>query len=236
MASPAGCCVRFVGIPDLPTGWTYPSALLAEPPSDLAGEIEGDGLAPAARLAVYRHHVLRSLTDALLATFPVVARLVGEGFFRYAADRYVRAEPPAGPCLFEYGAGFGGFLAGFSACAPYPFLGDVARLEWAMNAAIHAAEAAPLAPAALAGVPAEAIPRLDRALLANIFGLTAAEAGLAQELLSGDPLARVAGRLGVSENTIKTQLQSIYEKTGTHRQAQLVKLLMGLGSQEASGV
>ena len=145
-------------LPEIQAG--FAAALLAEPPSDLAGEIEGDGLAPAARLAVYRHHVLRSLTDALLATFPVVARLVGEGFFRYAADRYVRAEPPAGPCLFEYGAGFWGFLAGFSACAPYPFLGDVARLEWAMNAAIHAAEAAPLAPAALAGVPAEAIPRL----------------------------------------------------------------------------
>ena len=35
----------------------------------LVGAIAGDGLAPAARLQIYRHHVLTSLTEALQATF-----------------------------------------------------------------------------------------------------------------------------------------------------------------------
>src|SRR6267142_1821126 len=60
-----------------------------------AREVVADGLAPEARLAVYRHHVLTSLTAALEATFPVVVRLVDPRFFRFACDRYVRAEPTA---------------------------------------------------------------------------------------------------------------------------------------------
>jgi len=108
------------------------------------GEIAGDGVTPAARLAVYRHHVLTSLTAALEATFPVVVRLVDQRFFRYACDAYVRAEPPAGPCLFEYGATFPDFLANFPPCRHLAYLPDVARLEWAMNVALHAADATPL--------------------------------------------------------------------------------------------
>jgi DNA-binding CsgD family transcriptional regulator/PAS domain-containing protein len=73
-------------------------------------------------------------------------------------------------------------------------------------------------------------PVLSRSVLESTFGMTAAECMLAQEILSGDSLERVAERLQVSVNTIKTQLQSIYQKTDTHRQAQLTKLLMQLAS------
>ena len=106
--------------------------------------VRGDGLEPGARLAIYRHHAVTTLTAALQATFPVVCRLVDERFFAYAADRYVQVEPPSGPCLFEYGAGFPDFLAEFPPCRPLPYLADVARLEWAMQRALHAADAAPL--------------------------------------------------------------------------------------------
>jgi len=120
------------------------AALLGDEACVAALDVAGDALAPAARLGVYRHHVLTSLTAALEATFPVVVRLVDARFFRYAADRYVRAHPPAGPCLFEYGASFPEFLAAFPPCRQLVYLADVARLEWAMNVALHAADAAPL--------------------------------------------------------------------------------------------
>jgi hypothetical protein len=120
------------------------AALLEGDETAALREIVDDGLAPAARLAVYRHHVLGSLTAALEATFPVVVRLVDPRFFRFAGDRYVRAEPPAGPCTFEYGATFPDFLAGFEPCRHLAWLPDVARLEWAMNAALHAPDALPL--------------------------------------------------------------------------------------------
>jgi len=135
-------------------------ALLREGPAPVAAEIAGDGLAAEARLDVYRHHVLTSLTATLGATYPVVERLVGDGFFRYAADRYVRSHPPQGPCLFEYGATFAEFLEGFPACAGHPYLPDVARLEWALHAALHAEEAAPLGRESLGAVPPAGLGRL----------------------------------------------------------------------------
>lgn len=107
---------------------------------DVASHVHDDGLSATARLAVYRHHVLSTLTAALETTFPVVCRLVDRRFFAYAADRYIRAYPPLTPCLFEYGATFADFLADFPPCRDLGYLADVARLEWAMNVALHASD------------------------------------------------------------------------------------------------
>ena len=122
--------------------------------------VAGGGIPPDARLHVYRHHVFTTLTAALKATYPVVCRLVDERFFGYAADRYIRTRPPSGPCLFEYGDGFPEFLAAFEPCRQLRYLPDVARLEWALNAATHAEDAAPTDPATLNAVSEEDYPRL----------------------------------------------------------------------------
>lgn len=113
---------------------------------DVASDVHGDGIGASARLAVYRHHVLTTLTAALEATFPVVCRLVDRRFFAYAADRYIRDDPPVTPCLFEYGATFADFLGDFPPCRDLGYLADVARLEWAMNVALHAPDAPTLDP------------------------------------------------------------------------------------------
>src|SRR5262245_34518613 len=119
---------------------------------ELLETIVGDGLRPAARLQIYRHHVLALLTEVLQATFPVDCRLVHERFFRYAADAYIRQDPPVAPCLFEYGAHFPAFLAAFPPCRHLEYLADVARLEWAMHTALHAEVHVPLDPAELGGL------------------------------------------------------------------------------------
>jgi len=81
-----------------------------------------------------------------------------------AADTYLRAHPPAGPCLFEYGDSFPDFLAAFSPCRDLAYLPDVARLEWAMSAALHAPDVDAMDPARLADVAAEDLPRLTCAV------------------------------------------------------------------------
>jgi hypothetical protein len=135
----------------------FRAAMVAGDERAVAPEVRADELDAAARLAVYRHHVFTSLTAVLESTYPVVGRLVDPRFFRYAADRYIRAQPPASPCLFEYGASFPDFLAGFPASRHLAYLPDVARLEWAMNAALHAPDTAPIEPAALRALPAVAL-------------------------------------------------------------------------------
>ena len=118
----------------------------------VAGAVLGDGLVPEARIAIYRHHVLTTLTDALKVAYPVVCRLVDERFFAYAADGYIRQQPPTGPCLFEYGASFPSFLAAFPPCCAFVYLPDVAWLEWAMHAAWYAEDAVPLERECMRGV------------------------------------------------------------------------------------
>lgn len=128
-----------------------------EPAGALSAEVLADGLSPEARLGIYRHHVVTTLTATLKGTYPVVARLVGDGFFAYAADTFLRRHPPDGPCLFEYGGRFAEFLASFPPCRELVYLSDVARLEWAMHAALHAEDAHAIDLGSLGGISPEAI-------------------------------------------------------------------------------
>lgn len=115
-----------------------------------------DGRFPAARhLQVYRNNVFENLAGALRAVYPVVERLVGTGFFGYAADGYIRRHPPASGNLHDFGDSFAGFLADFEPARELVYLPDVARLEWAWHRAFHAADHASLAIERLAAVPPE---------------------------------------------------------------------------------
>lgn len=57
------------------------------------------------------------------------------------------------------------------------------------------------------------------------FGLTAAERTLALSLARGSSLRETADAGGISVNTARRHLASIFDKTGVHRQAELVRLL-----------
>ena len=65
----------------------------------------------------------------------------------------------------------------------------------------------------------------DEDLLAALFRLSRAEARLAIGLLKGLSAAECAVQSGVGVATIRSQLHSIFSKTGVRRQAQLVALL-----------
>jgi DNA-binding CsgD family transcriptional regulator len=58
------------------------------------------------------------------------------------------------------------------------------------------------------------------------FALTPAEIRLAAYVVHGGTVAGYAKQHAVSRNTARNQLQAIYGKTGTHRQAELVALLL----------
>jgi DNA-binding CsgD family transcriptional regulator len=63
------------------------------------------------------------------------------------------------------------------------------------------------------------------AAVGSLFDLTSAEVRLCRHLVQGQSLSEAACELKVSLNTARTHLKRIFEKTGTHRQAELVLLL-----------
>jgi DNA-binding CsgD family transcriptional regulator len=75
-------------------------------------------------------------------------------------------------------------------------------------------------------VDLEAPPRPAADTLQKIFGLTPAEARLAIEIASGQSLDDFAAGHHVSVATPRKQLASVFAKTYTHRQAELVALLV----------
>ena len=72
--------------------------------------------------------------------------------------------------------------------------------------------------------PAQQI-RPGRDVLKMLFGLTPAECRVTLLLADGRAPTWIADSLGVSANTIKSHLASIYSKTDTSRQSQLARLL-----------
>lgn len=123
-----------------------------DPEAAVPAPLSGRGVAsPSRRFGVYRNNVYASLIDVLAERFPVVARLVGEGFFRAMARAYVEREPPRSAVLIRYGVSFPDFIADFAPAASVPYLADMASLEWAWHAAYHAPDAVPLPLAELAG-------------------------------------------------------------------------------------
>lgn len=65
-----------------------------------------------------------------------------------------------------------------------------------------------------------------RESLRQDFGLTPAEAGFTREVLKADGLQAAADRLGISLTTARTHLAHVFDKTGTRRQAELVRLIL----------
>ena len=64
------------------------------------------------------------------------------------------------------------------------------------------------------------------AALERLFHLTPAEARLASLLANGVSVEDAAAQLGVTRNTVRTQLQAVFAKTRTNRQGDLIRLIL----------
>lgn len=118
--------------------------LLGLADDDASEYVIPDGLAPQARLAVYRNTVNSTLLKALRLAYPAVQALVGPEFFEGAARLFIEQCPASSAQLDGYGESFPEFLAQMPEAASIAYLPDTARLEWAVNAALHAPDAKPL--------------------------------------------------------------------------------------------
>ena len=116
------------------------------------GLLNADGTQAAKRFNVYRNNVAVSLTEALIAAFPVIYKLVGDQFFRGMAGIYLRKHKPTSPLMMYYGERMPMFLGRFQPAKSLPYLADMAQLELAMRQAYHAGDGVPMDGAKLAAL------------------------------------------------------------------------------------
>lgn len=67
---------------------------------------------------------------------------------------------------------------------------------------------------------------VDEELLQDAYSLTASEARVCSLLANGENVENVSEKLDISPNTARTHIKRIFGKTGSSRQAELVRLLM----------
>lgn len=120
------------------------------------------GRAPV--LAVLRANARAVAARTLAAAFPTVAALLGDDAFAPLSRRHWLDHPPEGGDLGDWGAALPEAIAADERLAGWPWLADVARVDWAMHAAGRAADA-PAGPPDLSAL-AEADPATLRLVLA----------------------------------------------------------------------
>lgn len=65
--------------------------------------------------------------------------------------------------------------------------------------------------------------------IADVYGLTISERRALSGVVDGKSVTQIAEEAGLSRETIRTQLKSLYAKTGTGGQADLLRLVHGFG-------
>ena len=106
----------------------------------------------AAGMAVYRNGYRARLLDVLADSYARTARLVGAEAFHQAAAHHLIAHPPSSWTIDRAGEGFAETCA--ELFANDPDVAELAWLEWAMQSAFTAADAAPLTHAGFAAATA----------------------------------------------------------------------------------
>jgi hypothetical protein len=125
-------------------------------PESLLLEAEIDGVADITasdRLGIYRNNARHFFRTALERTYRVVRLRVGEDYFSQLAHLYRAAHPSSHGDLHWVGQSFPEWLAQHTRGSGYEWLPDLARLEWACEAALVCADAPALALGKLAEIP-----------------------------------------------------------------------------------
>lgn len=120
----------------------FAEAILARTPPVLAPYIRGPHAEE--RSLIYVNTVYGTLGKALEAIYPVIARLLGARCLDGLVRNFIRKVPSRSGDLHNYGGEFADFLADTPLYIDYPYLPDVARLEWQMHRVFHACDSSPL--------------------------------------------------------------------------------------------
>lgn len=114
----------------------FAQAVLEHSVPSLAAHIHGPQ--KTARIQLYANTVYGTQSKALEAIYPVIARLLGQRCFDGLARHYIRQAPSRSGDLHDFGVAFIDLIAASPLATDYPYLTDVAQLEWQMHCVFHA--------------------------------------------------------------------------------------------------
>lgn len=109
-------------------------------PAQVSSLIATSELAREARIAIYANNAREGFLTALAATFPVIERLAGRDWFRQTGREYMRRYPSRSGNLHFVGERFAAFLDDAMFGTPHAYFAAVARLEWAYQEVLVAAD------------------------------------------------------------------------------------------------
>ncbi len=113
--------------------------------TDLSFLVRGDErLTARERLDIYADMYFYRLRDCLAEDFPKVAAVIGGSRFHNLVTDYLLHHPSGSWTLRDLGKPFPGFIAEHGLRGEYPFLADLARLEWARIEVFDERDAEPL--------------------------------------------------------------------------------------------
>jgi hypothetical protein len=117
-------------------------------PAIVSAVREQNGFAASDRLAIYHNAYRSRLRQALAECYDKTWSYIGDAMFAELATDYIDAHPSRHPNLRWFGDRFAAFAA--HRHPDYPFIAELAALEWSLGLAFDAADAAPLTMAGLA--------------------------------------------------------------------------------------
>jgi len=100
----------------------------------------GKGITPESRIGIYANNCRVNFIETLQRTFPAIHRLVGDDYFRQCARAYQRLFFSSSGDLQNVGCQFSQYLSVLHAGTRFQYLADVARVEWAYQEALIAAD------------------------------------------------------------------------------------------------
>lgn len=98
------------------------------------------GEAGEARLSVYANGYVARIAESLSESYEAIRHLLGKENFLHLCEQYAKAYPSQNYNLNEAGIHFEAFLKDNPILQKYPFLPDLARLEWRIAKAFHSFE------------------------------------------------------------------------------------------------
>ncbi|PIR39552.1 MAG: hypothetical protein COV35_03320 [Alphaproteobacteria bacterium CG11_big_fil_rev_8_21_14_0_20_39_49] len=139
---------------------SFSNAIFENKNEPLFSNIKNSHIDNADRIKIYQDNVLITLHDTLKNRYEAICKLVGEQFFKYVTNQYIKANKPDSGNLDDYGHNFADFISNIPQLKDYQYLKDVAKLEWALHASYFSPDSQPIDRDKLSKVPTDNLDKI----------------------------------------------------------------------------